>query len=583
MTTETLLQRVRQLYGQECYAAALRLAQKCSAQALSETGEPSRLYAEALQNEAECLWAKGRWDEAMACSEKAMAWAGIEGHGRNALAARCLSLQARMRRSVGQAKEAKNLFIRAGNILYQTAMPDDDDLVQLIRHASEPLVPVETKAAAVATGKRACRWACGWYPDSSGALLLTALAESYAGDERWTEAATIRSFILQRCRAYWGSCHPHVLAQIDAMAEMAEENGNIKVAEAYQRKALKILAVAEGRHSETYAGAVDDLLDFYRKHGMKRKALALGRWKLRNFDHGGVRGSDDIMDLLYSTACLYRDTGVPKEALDLLRKGDRMHLREREIYTFYPDQALFRMQIGLIYLDLGQRKRAIRMLQSATDCLGDYDDTAPDTPPAVYESLGWAYFLSGKIPQALQAWERVLRWLERYIASDTASICRVLSNCAIGHVMANQHKEAKRAIDRAYRLLPDLEEVIPTWTSTADVKNNAGVIYRLAGKYVAACRMLDEAIAHSTEKTPADSANRVAMRLNRAETFFLAGKKEKALADYEAARVAAQAEDGSETVESKNIARTMNLIRRDRYHPANHPYTLFPLEQNTTT
>lgn len=575
MTTETLLERVQELYEQEHYAAALRLAQKGSAQALTETGEPSRLYAEALQNEAECLWANDRWEEGMACSEKAMVWAGVEGHGQNELAARCLYLQACMRRAAGQAKEAKNLFIQAGNVLYRTARPDDDRLVRLIREASEPLIPVETQAAANATGKRASGWACRWYPDSSVAVLLTALAESYAEDDRWVEAMTIRSFILQSCRACWGSCHPEVLAQIDAIAHMAERNDYVPFAEACRRKALKIIAATEGRHSDAYAKSVSDLLDFYRKHDMKQKALALYQWKMRHYERKEDTVSNEFLRLLYDTASLYHDLDEPKKALDLLRKGDHIHRLQKNTEDYlYPDQALFRMRIGMVYDDLGQRKRALRMLQNATECLGDNCDIS--TAPQVYEQLASVQINVKQTSPALLALKKALRiWKE---LEDPDAVCRVENNQAVYMALDDRYEEAQKAINRARRQISKFADYESYNTDQAIVMINAGVIYRQIGKYDAACRMLDEAIKLSSEEDTSEEVDRVALQLNRAETLFLAGKKEKALSDYEAARVASLAEDGSETAESKDIARIINLIRRDRYRPACDSYTLFTLE-----
>jgi CHAT domain-containing protein/Tfp pilus assembly protein PilF len=372
-----------------------------------EPADPKLLEAQAALDEATKLKAAGKYAEALARGEHALALReAVLGSGHPEVA-KCLNV-------VG------DLYRRRGDLAH-----------------AEPLMLRGLAIREGALGKN--------HPDVAHSLNNLAILYKEQGQYGRAEP------LYQRAITIWeealGQNHPDVAHSLNNLANLYIEQGLYGRAEPLCQRALAIREAALGRNHPLVGTSLNNLANRYKEQGLYGRAEPLYQRALAIWEADLGKSPPDAASTLNNLANLYKEQGLYGRAEPLYQRA--LAIREAALGKNHPLVAHVLSNLAVIYEKQGLYDRAEPFHQRALAILeGALGKEHPDVATAL-NNLGVLYWAQGQYGRAKPLFQRALGVREVALGKNHPQVASTLSNLANLYWAQGQYERAEPLHQRA--------------------------------------------------------------------------------------------------------------------------------------
>jgi CHAT domain-containing protein/Tfp pilus assembly protein PilF len=381
----------------------------CAASATAGEQQPDVRLQRAQQafDEATALDKAGKYSEAIAQIEQALALREAVFGGSHPEVVDCLNLLGRLHRRLGD-------FDRA-----------------------EPLIQRGLAIREAALGKN--------HPDVAASL--NNLANLYYFQGAYERAEPLQQRGLAIREAALGPNHPDVAQSLNDLAKLYKQQGLYERAESLHERALAIREAALGPNHPDVAQSLNNLALVYLRHGLHGRVEPLLQRALAIWETALGKHHPFVADALHNLASLYLDLGWPSRAEPLLERT--IAISEVALGKNHPDVADSLNNLGILYKEQGLYGRAeslyARVLDIREAALGKHHPSVADS----LNNLAIVYVEQGLYGRAEPLYERALAIKEAALGKHHPTVADSLDNLAILYVKQGLYERAEPLHERA--------------------------------------------------------------------------------------------------------------------------------------
>lgn len=317
---------------------------------------------------------------------------------------------------------------------------------------------------------------------------------------------------------------PRVEARLmDTMGRVYRNLGLFDAARPLLEEALRIREAMSPPDELEVARSLDSLGILHREMGEPTKALAMFertleiRQRILGPEHVGVASS------LNNLASVHLDRGDVAEARRLNEKA--LAIREKSLPPDDPDLVTSRMNFGIALSDMGERERALVLLDQVRRVLEAKSPESPDLA-LVLDNLGAIHAEAGELDRAQPLVERGLHIRERALGPDHPEVANSLINLGDLLLARGNFDSARPRFERAIRILKNAK--VPDHRSMALARGSLAALLVGTGRYAAAKREIQEAAEILTRLNGRDNSDTADILTGYADALRRAGRTKEA-------------------------------------------------------
>jgi CHAT domain-containing protein/Tfp pilus assembly protein PilF len=419
----------------------------------AETPEARLWEAQAAFDEATKLKDAGRYSEALARAEHALALREAVLGGAHPDVAPCLLLVGELYQLRWDLAHAEPLYQRA-LALQEAALGDDHpDVAQALnalarlykRHAlygrAEPLYQRALALREAALGHH--------HPDV--ARTLNDLAFLYQDQGLYGRAEPLYQRALALQEAALGKDHPDVASSLFSFASLYVYQGLYDRAEPLLQRALALREAALGHHHADVARTLGALAFLYAQQGLYGRAEPLYQRALVLMEAALGHHHPGVASLLNNLARLYAQQGLYGQAEPLFQRA--LALREAALGNNNPSFAGSLNNLAHLYAQQGLYDRAEPLFQRALTIMETlFGKSHPDVAVAISDLAG-LYLAQGLYDRAEPLLQRALAAHEAYPGSNYPDVALTLGALAELYLAQGSYARAEPLFQRALSIL----------------------------------------------------------------------------------------------------------------------------------
>ncbi|WP_223638291.1 tetratricopeptide repeat protein [Corallococcus sp. EGB] len=438
-----------------------------------EPADPRLMEALQAYEQAVTLYDEGRYAEAMAPGEHALALREAALGGSHPEVAYCLNLLGELYRLQGDFARAGVLHERA--LAIREAVVNDDavkavTVARLLGFAASPMMETDRQAG-------------GYYDHGHALSRRTNNLFSMDKRRRMGAFASQEATLNENQSAYAES--------LNNLANLYQQQGLYSRAEPLYARALDLREMVLGKHHLTVAESLNNLALLYREQGLYSRAepLYVRALALRE----SALGKEDplVADSLDTLATLYQDQGQYGRAEPLGLRA--LSIREEALGKKHPLVADSLNNLANLYQDQGLYDRAEPLYARALAIREVVTDGSPSDLAAALNNLATLYQAQGRYDRAEPLYARALALWEKTFGSHHPHVAASLNNLATLYRKQGKYRQAEPLYARALALW---EEVLgQNHPDVAGSLNNLANLYRDQGKYRQAEPLYERALA----------------------------------------------------------------------------------------
>ena len=423
---DALNQQAIELYQAGRYDEAIALAEEALAIRVELLGQSHPDVAISLNNLAELYSSLARYEEAIPIFQQALAiWREQYGEGdpRFALA---LGNLANLYRNQGRYAEAAALAEQSLDIV-QTFFSESE-------FSDEP--EFDTLAATFL---------------SRG---LHNLAAIYAEQGRYGEAETLYLQSLEISREQLGEYHPQVAISLKNLAQLYAQQGRYTEAEPIFLEALAILRDRLGNRPLEVADNLSDLAGLYTGQGRYVEALSLYLQVVEmRQEYLGDR-HPDVVNSIHQLAIVYYRLAVAYGLLENYDEAEQLYrrvleIRREQLGDRHPDVATSLNSLGLLYSNQGRYEEADTFYQDALEIrreqLGDHHPAFAIS----LQNLAGLRHAQGRYEEAQALYQQSLGIYQDQLGDRHPLVAINFNNLSVVYQAQNNDAEALQALGAA--------------------------------------------------------------------------------------------------------------------------------------
>jgi CHAT domain-containing protein/lipopolysaccharide biosynthesis regulator YciM len=442
-----------------------------------ESRDAKLLEAQAAFDEATQLKGAGKYSEAIARAQHALALREAALGGMHPDVANCLNQVGELYRRQGDLAHAEPLLQRA----------------LAIREAPPGAPPLDV------------------------AQTLNDLANLYWVQGLYDRAESLHQRALTLREAAVGKNHPLVADSLNNLAVLYKDQGLYDRAEPLQLRALAIREEALGKNHLRVAMSLVNLANLYADQGLYDRAEPLHQRALAIQKAALGDNHPDVAQSLSNLALLYADQGLYDRAEPLNQRA--LALREAAFGDNHPDVAASLNNLANLYVDQGLYDRAeplhLRALSIQEAAFGDNHPRVAGS----LDNLANLYADQGLYGRAEPLHQRALAIREASLGNNHPSVAQTLNNLAILYVGQGLYGRAEPLYQRALAIREAL--LGDNHPEVAQSLDNLANLYMDRGLYGRAEPLLQRALAIQ-EAALGDNHPFVAQTLNHLALLHLA-------------------------------------------------------------
>ncbi|NOK17004.1 CHAT domain-containing tetratricopeptide repeat protein [Corallococcus carmarthensis] len=438
--------------------------------------EPSdaRLLA-ALQayDQAATLYEAGRYAEAVAPGEQALALREAVLGDSHPDVAYCLSL-------LGELYRLQGDFTRAG-VFHERALAIREAVVN--DDAAKSVTAARLLGFAASPTMETDRQAGGFYDHGHALSRRTNNLFSLDKRRRMGALASQEAALNENQSAYAES--------LNNLANLYQEQGQYSRAEPLYSRALDLRETVLGKRHLTVADSLNNLALLYREQGLYSRAepLYVRALSIREAE----LGKEDLLvaDSLDTLATLYQDQGLYSRAEPLGLRA--LSIREAELGKKHPLVADSLNNLANLYQDQGLYDRAEPLYARALAIREAAPHRSASDLAAALNNLATLYQGQGKYSRAEPLYARALGLWEEALGPKHPHVAASLNNLATLYRKQGKYSQAEPLYARALAIW---EEVLGrNHPDVAGSLNNLATLYRDQGKYRQAEPLYERALS----------------------------------------------------------------------------------------
>jgi len=276
-----------------------------------------------------------------------------------------------------------------------------------------------------------------------------------------------------------GPTHPQVAQNLDNLAELYQDQGAYAKGEPLLVRALAIREQALGPTHPDVAKSLNNLGMLYKDQGTYRKAEPLLLRALRINEQALGPTHTRVAGNLNNLAVLYNEQGAYGKAEPLLLRA--LRINEKVLGPTHPDVAQSARNLAALYQARGAYAKAepllVRALALGEQALGP---THPDVAKSL-NNLAALYQAQGAYGKAEPLLIRALAINESALGPTHADVATSLNNLAMLYNAQGAYGKAEPLLIRALRIK---EQVLgPMHPNTASSLNNLAALYQTQGTF----------------------------------------------------------------------------------------------------
>ncbi|MFB1481820.1 tetratricopeptide repeat protein [Corallococcus sp. RDP092CA] len=419
--------------------------------------------ADALQAYAQAatLYEEGRYAEAVAPGERALALREAVLGGSHPDVASCLNLLGEVYRLQGDLARAGVLHERA--LAIREAVVNDDAVksvtaARLLGFAASPMMETDRQAG-------------GFYDHGHALSRRTNNLFSMDKRRRMGTFASQEATLNENQSAYAES--------LNNLANLYQQQGLYSRAEPLYSRALDLRETVLGKHHLTVADSLNNLALLYREQGLYGRAEPLYVRALGLRESALGKAHPLVADSLDTLATLYQDQGQYGRAEPLGLRA--LSLREEALGKAHPLVADSLNNLANLYQDQGLDERAEPLYVRALAIREAAADGSPSDLAAALNNLATLYQAQGKYAQAEPLYARALALWEQALGARHPHVAASLNNLATLYRKQGRYGQAEPLYARALAIW---EEVLGrNHPDVAGSLNNLANLYRDQGRY----------------------------------------------------------------------------------------------------
>ncbi|RKH48245.1 CHAT domain-containing tetratricopeptide repeat protein [Corallococcus sicarius] len=450
------------------------LALGCAARMPAGGESPEARLEEAREayTQAIVLYDEGRYTEALALAERALALGESVLGSAHPEVAHCLHLLGELHRLQGDFERAEKRLERA-LVIRETAV-DHDTLasvtaVRLLAFTSSPEMELD-------------RHAGGFYGHGHA---LGRRQSMFGKDRRLSGRALLsQELTLNRNQSALSN-------SLNSLANLYQERGLYSRAEPLYVRALTLRETVLGKDHPDVADSLNNLALLYREQGAYARAepLYLRALALREAELG--KEHPDLAASLNNLATLYQDQGQYARAESLYVRA--LALREEALGKKHPDVAESLNSLANLYQEQGIYDRAEPLYVRAIALQEAASDGNPADLAASLNNLASLYLARGMHHRAEPLYVRALRLWEGTLGERHPHVAALLNNLATLYRDQGQYARAEPLYARALVLWE--ESVGKNHPDVAGLLSNLATLHREQGRYDRAEPLYERALA----------------------------------------------------------------------------------------
>jgi CHAT domain-containing protein/Tfp pilus assembly protein PilF len=424
----------------------------CCATSVAAGEEPSysRLQeAQTAFDEATKLQKEGKYAEATAKGEHALALREGTLGGTHLEVAACLNLLGNLYRQQGEHARAEPLLQHALAIREAALGRYHPNVAQSLHDLATLYFSQGLYGQAESLFQRALtmRETTLGTHHPKVADSLNNLANLYQRQGLHDQAKQLHRRALVIYEAAFGKHHLEVADSLHNLANLHFSQGLYDQAEKLYHQALAITEAALGRHHPSVACTLYSLASLYSTKGLYGEAEPLYQRALTMRETALGRHHPEIADSLHNLATLYLSQGLYDQAEPLLQRA--LAIVEAALGKHHPDVAFPLHNLANLYLKQDLYGQAEPLLQRALAiqgaALGKHHPGIADT----LNSLAVLYYLQGSYSQAEPLYQRALAIQEAAFGMHHPHIASSLTNLAILYLNQGSYNQAEPLFQRA--------------------------------------------------------------------------------------------------------------------------------------
>jgi CHAT domain-containing protein/Tfp pilus assembly protein PilF len=425
----------------------------CCASAARGEAPPDarRQEARTALDEASRLWDAGRYADAIARGEHALALREAVLGGSHPDVARCLDMLGLRYLLQGNPARAEPLLQRALAIREAALGPNHPEVAQT----------------------------------------LTTLAELYLAQNFYAQARPLSARALAIREAAFGKHHPLVADSLNQLARIHTSQRLFAQAEPLLQRALAIREAALGKHHPEVAQTLSDLATLYHSQENPARAEPLLERALAIQEAALGKHHPLVADSLHKLVNLYKRQGLTERAEPLLQR--EVAIREAALDKNPPDVADSLDKLAMLYLPQGLYAPAeplyVRALAIREAALGKHHPLVAD----LLNKLAYLYLSQGEFGQAEPLLERTLAIVQTAYGENHFYFADTLDNLASVYLSQGLYGRAEPLLERALAIVKATRgEHHPL---VADLLNKLASLHHAQGLYARAEPLLRRALA----------------------------------------------------------------------------------------
>ncbi|MCY1077129.1 CHAT domain-containing tetratricopeptide repeat protein [Archangium lansingense] len=424
----------------------------CAAGQAAGEGTPDvRLQeAQTAYDEAVELEKAGKYAEAVAKGEHALALREAVLGGSHLEVARCLDLIGAVHRLQGEMDRAEPLSQRGLAIREELLGKNHPDVAQSLNNLANLYLeqgfhgraePLHLRALAIreeALGKNHLLVATSL---NNLAILYDQQGQYGRAEPLYQRALAIREEAL-------GAKHPHVASTLSNLAILYSEQGLYGRAEPLYQRALAIREEVLGANHPDLAAVLSNLANIYHEQGLYGRAEPLYQRALTIKEAALGKNHPSVAISFNNLAVLYSEQGLYGRAEPLYQRA--LAIREAALGKKHPLVAQSLDGLADLYLKLGQYGRAESLYKRARSISEDFaGKNHPDVARAL-NGLADLYLKKGRYGQAEPLYHRSLAMWEAALGKNHHLVARTLNGLALLRLAQNRLDAAVPLFTRAF-------------------------------------------------------------------------------------------------------------------------------------
>ena len=397
-----------------------------SAQQSAELEEAERLNQQVIQ-----LYGKGKYSQAIALAERALAITEKVLGAYHPDVATSLNNLALLYRGQGSYEKAEPLSLRSLAIREKVLGAYHPDVATSLNNLAvlyreqgsyEKAEPLSLRSLAIVE-----KVLGAYHPDVATSLNNLAVLYQEQGSYEKAEPLFLRSLAI--VEKVLGAYHPYVATSLNNLAVLYQEQGSYEKAEPLFLRSLAILEKVLGAYHPDVATSLNNLALLYQDQGSYEKAEPLFLRSLAIVEKVLGAYHPYVATSLNNLAGLYYAQGSYEKAEPLSLRS--LAIREKVLGAYHPDVATSLNRLALLYQDQGSYEKAeplfLRSLAIREKVLGAYHPSVA----ASLNNLAELYREQGSYEKAEPLYLRSLAIVEKVLGKEHPSIATSLNNLAL--------------------------------------------------------------------------------------------------------------------------------------------------------